>query len=138
MCRTDGNIGNLRECIGSIIGDSLFQYLRSIIFSISGQPNASLRAFKNPNGSTKGCALFCTTLELLAIRNVSLCTTFHNASGTVPAAHELTITFYLGISLNSSITLSLILWCCGTGGCWLSDWPVPLHVGSCTFMDACP
>ena len=36
----------------------IFQHLRSIIFSISGQPNASLRAFKNPNGSAKGCALF--------------------------------------------------------------------------------
>ena len=25
ICRTDGNIGNLRECIGSIIGDSLLK-----------------------------------------------------------------------------------------------------------------
>ena len=39
---------------------------------------------------------FCTTLELLAIRNVSTCTTFHNAFDTVPAAHGADVLRLLG------------------------------------------
>ena len=78
-----------------------------------------------------------TSCNMVAIWNVSLCTTFHNAFGTVPATHELTVLFYLGISLSSSVTLSLILWYCGAGGSRSSDWSVPLLVGSCVFMDVC-
>ena len=76
----------------------------------NGQPNASLRAFKNPNGSTKGCALFVRHWNFLqygTFRHVRH-STMH--STLCQLRMELTFYAYLGISLSSSITLSRMLW----------------------------
>ena len=54
---------------------------------ISWSAQCELASVQESNGKYKGFRPFCTTLELLAIRDVSACTTIHNAFDTVLAAH---------------------------------------------------